>query len=222
MQAFKLLTLMLVQQNKSFEGGETPSWGQHPQTSILRNLASATLAFWLGGGWGGFAQAVQLGDGTVYFNYPPRLLGATTTNSDASSWGGTYHFTLAIPENAGEPLQSVIISQQAGFNRDLEYDLKRTYAFEGKSYRKKAARFDLGEVRFDRKTQTVMVRFDPPVPPGKTVTIGLTAYYNPDVGGVYLFGVSAAPAGENVHHQFLGFGRLHFYDRRGYGRWLWP
>lgn len=33
--------------------------------------------------------------------------------------------------------------------------------------------------------------------------------------GVYLFGVTAFPAGEKSHGQFIGFGRLHFYNDGG-------
>jgi hypothetical protein len=157
------------------------------------------------------AQAVQLGDGSTAFVQPPRLVQAVTTNSDAYSWGGTYYFTLEIPEQAGESLKTVTIVQKEGFDRDLDYDLRRSDAFEGKSYRRKGARVTLGEVTFDRKTQTLTVNFDPPVPPGKTVTVGLQPYSNPQYSGVYLFGVTAFPPGEKPRSQFLGFGRLTFY-----------
>jgi hypothetical protein len=50
-------------------------------------------------------------DGTVYFNSPPRLVAATTTLKEVNRWGVTYYFTLSVPENAGEPLQSVRITQ---------------------------------------------------------------------------------------------------------------
>jgi Protein of unknown function (DUF2808) len=63
----------------------------------------------------------------------------------------------------------------------------------------------------DRKTQTVSLIFDPPISPGRTITIGLKPWQNPTVEGVYLFGVTAFPAGEKAHSQFLGFGRLQFY-----------
>jgi hypothetical protein len=72
----------------------------------------------------------------------------------------------------------------------------------------------LSEVIDDRKTRMVSVTFDPPIAPGQTVTVGLRPVRNPNVGGVYLFGVTAFPAGEKVHGQFLGFGRLQFYEAR--------
>jgi Protein of unknown function (DUF2808) len=56
------------------------------------------------------------------------------------------------------------------------------------------------------------VQFNPPVQPGRKVTIALSPQRNPAYSGVYLFGVTAFPTGEKSHGQFLGFGRLHFYD----------
>ena len=56
------------------------------------------------------------------------------------------------------------------------------------------------------------IAFDPPVSPGTTVTVALRAKRNPS-GGVYLFGVTAFPAGERSWGQFLGYGRLHFGPR---------
>lgn len=55
-------------------------------------------------------QAVQLRDGTVYFVEPPKLVNATTTYKDVNVWGGTYYFTINLPENAGESLQKVTIA----------------------------------------------------------------------------------------------------------------
>ncbi len=48
--------------------------------------------------------------------------------------------------------------------------------------------------------------------PGTKITIGLKAQQNPQRGGVYLFGVTAFAIGEKPHGQFLGFGRLQFYQ----------
>jgi hypothetical protein len=157
-------------------------------------------------------QAVTLADGTVYFVQPPRLLKATTTQSATYAWSATYYFTLDVPQNAGEPLQKVAIAQHEGIDV-LRYDLKATQAFLGEPRGKRQA-VALSEVIGDRKTRTVSVTFDPPIAPGQTVTIGLHPVRNPNIGGVYLFGVTAFPAGEKTHGQFLGFGRLHFYEAR--------
>lgn len=151
--------------------------------------------------------AIHLVDGTVYFAQPPSLEKATTTyrNIDVPS---TYSFTLSLPENAGEPLQRVTFAQQKG-REDIKFDLKRTQA-EAETLSHSRQPLTLGEVTSDRKTNTVSVTFNPPVPPGRTVIIGLHSVRNPLYGGIYLYGVTAFPAGEKSHGQFLGFGRLQF------------
>lgn len=170
--------------------------------------------FALVAGFGGVAvqvtQAVQLRDGTVYFVQPPDLVDAKTTFNNVNMWGAKYYFTINIPENAGEPLQRVTITQQEG-GYDVRFDLEDSRAFIG-TPSDKGERLTLGEVTKERETQTVSVTFDPPVPPGKTITIDLRPVRNPMFSGVYLFRVTAFPPGEKSHGQFLGFGRFHFYN----------
>ena len=54
------------------------------------------------------------------------------------------------------------------------------------------------------KPGEVVIEFDRPVPPGSTVTVALKAKRNPTWDGVYLFGVTAYPPGENSQGLFLG------------------
>jgi Protein of unknown function (DUF2808) len=157
------------------------------------------------------SSAIQLQDGTVYFASPPRLVGASTTFNQVYVWGATYYFTLSLPENAGEPLQKITINQREGVDY-IRFNLKESVAFEGTSSHE-GQKLGLKEANSDSKTQTVSLTFDPPVPPGKTITIALQPQQNPSVAGVYLFGVTAFPIGEKSHGQFLGFGRLHFYNQ---------
>jgi Protein of unknown function (DUF2808) len=156
------------------------------------------------------APAIQLADGTVYFASPPQLGAVSSTNSAVYAWVVTYYFTLTVPANAGEPLGKVTIAQTEGTDT-VRFSPKEITAVAGTS-RRSAPALSLGEVKVDRPTRTVTVNFNPPVPPGKTVTIALVPERNPLYGGVYLFGVTAFPAGEKTHGQFLGFGRLHFYE----------
>lgn len=157
------------------------------------------------------SRAIQLRDGTVYFAQPPRLVSAVTTYNDVYVWSATFYFTVSLPENAGEPLQKITINQREGVDY-VRFRLKDSFAFEG-SRSAKGQRLGLKDATSDRKTQTVSLTFDPAVSPGTTITIGLKPVQNPTVAGVYLFGVTAFPAGEKSHGQFLGFGRLHFYNR---------
>jgi hypothetical protein len=163
----------------------------------------------IGGVTAQVTQAIQLSDGTVYFVQPPDLVDATTTFNSVQEWGATYYFTINLPQKAGEPLQRVTITQREGGDY-IRFKLKDSRAFVGTRNRK-GAQLTLGEVTQERKTRTVYVTFDPPVTPGKTVTIGLRPVQNPRFSGVYLFGVTAFPVGEKSHGQFVGFGRLHFY-----------
>jgi hypothetical protein len=137
---------------------------------------------------------------------------AATTYNEVSIWDATYYFTVSLPENAGEPLQKITINQREGVDH-IRFDLKNSIAFEGTRSRRDE-RIGLKDVTSDRKTRTVSLMFDSPISPGKTVTIGLKPWQNPTSAGVYLFGVTAFPQGEKTHSQFLGFGRLHFYNQR--------
>lgn len=148
-----------------------------------------------------------------FFSSPPRLIDAETTFNQAFSSNATYFFTLEVPEGAGSGLQQVQITQRDSSTRArrVQYELEATEAFVGTPDDRGAA-LALGETRFDRDSQTLFVRFDPAVPPGTTVTLRLRPERNPRLSGVYLFGVTAYPAGTGDRGQFLGYGRLHFYD----------
>lgn len=161
------------------------------------------------------AQAVQLANGKTYFVQPPRFEGATATQKTAYFWGSTYYFTLTVPENAGESLQKVMIAPEDGPDR-ARFDIRQTEAVAKTSDRE--ARLLLKEVTQDPQTRAITVTFDSPVAPGSTVRIGLYATRNPDVGGVYLYGVTAYPTGEQPYGQFLGYGRIQITDREFFRR----
>ncbi len=156
------------------------------------------------------AIGVKLPDGTITFAQPPLLVGAKTPYTDTNVWDTTYYFTLEFPLTAGEPLQKVTFSQTQG-SQLIRFDLKHIYAFEGTQDHERSKLPLKPPAKGDRQTQNVTVTFDPPVSPGKTVTIALRTVRNPIYDGVYLFGVSAFPAGEQANGQFLGYGRLQFY-----------
>ncbi|MDJ0697566.1 MAG: DUF2808 domain-containing protein [Mastigocoleus sp. MO_167.B18] len=163
-------------------------------------------------------SAVQLRDGKVYFKQPPRLLRAVTTFKNVNVWGATYYFTIKLPPNAGEPLQKVKINQHEGLDR-INFDLDDSFAFIGNTSNR-GEKLSL-DVTSDRKLKTVSLKFNPPVSPGETVTIALKPNRNPGTEGIYLFGVTAFPRGDNPHGQFLGFGRFHFYGD-GFGLRSYP
>ncbi len=153
------------------------------------------------------AIAVRFSDGTVQFAGVPRLGKVSTTDNQAYAWGATYWFTLQVPEDASEPLGRVILRQEQGLET-VEFNLKRTDAYLNGDRTQTTAIESINPT-----SDTLDLTFNPPIPPGSTVTIGLRPYTNPRTGGVYLFGVTTAPAGEKVRDQFIGYGRLQFYDR---------
>jgi len=157
------------------------------------------------------AKAARLSDGNVYFTHPPNLVSSSVTETQTFAWNSLYYFTLSLPPDAGEPLQRVAIAQRDGSTavRQIHYDLNATRAVLGNRYHHTAS-LTLGTTTYDQPSQTVVVNFDPPVPPGSTVTIELHPERNPQIGGTYLLGVTAFPAGDPAHGQFLGFGRFQF------------
>lgn len=156
------------------------------------------------------ANAVQFPNGRVAFNKSPLLKKTVTTFSGVRVWGAKYYFTIELPADAGEPLQQVVIVQRQGGD-DIRFYLDKTVAYNG-THRRKKAKLAIQNVRQDDETEAITVTFANPIPPGTTFTVGLKAKRNPDFGGVYLFGVTAFPWGENPDGLYLGAGRLHFYQ----------
>ncbi|MBH8566222.1 DUF2808 domain-containing protein [Nostoc sp. CENA67] len=156
------------------------------------------------------ANAVTLGNGAIAFAQPPRLVSASTPYTDISVPDTTYYFTLEVPATAGEPLQQVTFNQIQGIE-DIEFNQNDTFAFEGTRQRQ-GTKLALKAVKNKDQQNSFTVTFDSPIPPGKTVTIGLRAYYNPFADGIYLIGVTAFPSGQQTVGQFLGIGRLQFYQ----------
>jgi hypothetical protein len=153
------------------------------------------------------APAVQLQDGKTYFVSPPQLQDFVTTERRILA-SASYFLTLTLPEDAGEPLQKVTITQKDGSTRSRQIRIENSQAFEG-TRRDRGADLPIQATNFDAETQTVEVVFDPPVTPGRTVTIELEPDRNPRRDGIYLFGITAFPPGDS-EGQFLGYGRLHF------------
>ena len=142
------------------------------------------------------------------FDKAPRLIRSAASSNTANA-PASYHFTLRVPENAGESLQAVKIVQQPGV-QTIEFNMNRSQAFIGDSFAggPNVSLASTGGLPSTEGEATVV--FDPPIPPGSTVTVSLRAKENPRFGGVYLFGVTAYPEGNNSEGQFLGYGRLHF------------
>ena len=154
--------------------------------------------------------AVQFPNGRVAFDKSPLLRSTVTTFNGVRVWGARYYFTIELPADAGESLQQVVIDQRTG-GEDIDFYLSKTVAYHG-THRRKQAKLTIDSISQNEKTQAITVTLAEPIPPGTTFTIGLKPKRNPDLGGVYLFGVTAFPRGEKPDGLYLGAGRLHFYQ----------
>lgn len=185
---------------------------ENAKLSCLSLLASSVLV--LGGiAFVAPANAVQFNNGETAFNSPPTLVDSDL-NSFTADVSTTYYFTVKVPENAGEPLKALQI-KQADNVETIEFVASESRAYFGGG-RTSASTIPLSSIGGEtppRGESTVV--FAEPIAPGKTVTIALRAKSNPSNGGsgVYLFGVTAFPEGQTSRGQFLGFGRLHFYNQ---------
>ncbi len=164
------------------------------------------------------AQAVQL-RGKTHFVQLPMLLGAETTVNRIYAWNATYYFALALPQNMGEPLQKLEISQTEGFDK-VDFYINETIAYLQSPSGDRIAVASKTEIlpSQDRDRPKVTITFDPPIPASNELNsklvVGLRPVRNPRYDGVYLFGVTALPQGDRPNPQFLGYGRLSFYDLR--------
>lgn len=175
-----------------------------PFCLLAFTVGSPTLAIPLGPQ----IYAVTLRDGITAFAGVPRLISVTTTNNTIRAWSAVYYFTIELPEDATEPLKKLEISQTQGFDVP-GYEVQRTRVFAG-DRRNRGRSFTIEEVAIANRTLTLTL--EEPIPPGTTFTVGLYPLRNPNVTGVYLFGVTAFPQGAKPQKAFLGFGRLHFYQ----------
>ncbi|MBE9166222.1 DUF2808 domain-containing protein [Pleurocapsales cyanobacterium LEGE 06147] len=170
-------------------------------TGSLVLLSSSLLAL--------SAAAFPLGNGRTTFERAPRLIRAATNSRQTGMPRATYHFTISVPENAGEPMQAVTISQRQGIDA-IAFKTDKSRAFEGDSFAG-GPEIPLASIGGSQPTDgDTTVVFDPPVPPGKTVTVALQAKRNPNLAGIYLFGVTAYPVGEGSPGLYLGSRRFTF------------
>ncbi len=144
--------------------------------------------------------------GAVGFLAPPRLV-SFNANSTAAGFPTTYELTLQLPATAGHALQAIKVTQAKNLDT-VSFQMNDSQAMLASG-----AIAPLASIGGPEQPGDAAIVFDPPIAPGETITVELPVKTNPDSGGIYLFGVTAFPEGENVLGQFLGYGRLHFNNR---------
>jgi hypothetical protein len=163
------------------------------------------------------AEAVKLRDGKTYFVQLPFLLDAETTVNRIYSRSAIYYFKIALPQNMGEPLQKLEVSQKEGFDA-IDFLSNETISYLQLSSGERVAISSKTEILPSQDRDKVTITFDPPIPADNQLNskliVGLRPVRNPRYDGVYLFGVTAFPQGDRPNSQFLGYGRLSFYNFR--------
>lgn len=151
-------------------------------------------------------EAVELTNGQTAFVKAPRLIRTATSFSGKNNSAAVYQFTIEVPKDAGESLKTVVITQRN--NPDtIAFKDNKSRASEGQNLA--GASIPLASVGGESQPGETTVVFDTPIEPGNTVTIAIKPKQNPSTGGVYLFGVTAYPIGENSPGLYLGSGRIH-------------
>ncbi len=161
-------------------------------------------------------EALEQPSGQRVFEKAPRLI-RSATNFQTRDSLAYYYFTIKIPEDAGESLKAVTIIQKTNVE-EITFFPQETRAFFGDRFKKEfsipLASAELFVSQESSESNGVKVVLAEPVAAGNTVTISLRAR-NPLYGGIYLFGVTAFPEGENSQGMYLGSGRIHFVTRGG-------
>ena len=140
-----------------------------------------------------------------FFLRSPRLVRSATTFRGPRAIA-SYLFAIEIPQNAGNNLQAVVISQQKNLE-EVRFLPDRTRAFIGDTNGEEIAIDTV--VEQDSNQNGVRVVFKEPVKPGQKVTLAIGGR-NPLYGGIYQFGITVYPQGDNPKSLYLGTGRIHF------------
>ncbi|MEN9259568.1 MAG: DUF2808 domain-containing protein [Thermostichus sp. HHBFW_bins_43] len=164
------------------------------------------------------AFAIQTADGTTYFQQVPRLLRAAVSPRQTHARGATLQITVQVPQDAGEPLQTLVIDQSQNLEA-LRIHPERIAAVLGDRWQSTAPTVP---IQTELRGSEIRVQFLPALAPGTTITLGLRPISTPTTSGAYLYGVTALASGSRPYPYFLGYGRVVFAEG-GHGdrRRLW-
>lgn len=139
-----------------------------------------------------------------FFRHSPRLVRSTPTfrMSDVIS---TYIFEIEIPKNADNNLTKVVINQQINLETITFFpENSKAFILNGKES-SIDANFTLNT---DGKNE-IIVNLLQPVKAGQKLKLAIKAR-NPIYGGIYQFGVTVYPEGNNPQSLYLGNARFSF------------
>ena len=141
----------------------------------------------------------------------PRLIYTGTTRDQIRASSPRYYFTLEFPPSVGAALETIVLQQTEGL--PIELNPTEVIAFVGQR-RHRGVALPL-EVLESEPTDPpgLKLRFNPPIAPGQTFTIGVRSVENPFQDGIYLYQLMAYPQGNQTQGYTLGTARFHFYDK---------
>jgi hypothetical protein len=149
-------------------------------------------------------QAREITNGQKAFIRLPRLISSAATFPHQNSPITRYQFTIEVPKNAGEALKAIKITQKKNLET-VVFNQNKTRAAEGNNMKGREIPLAAKE---ELQPGEITIFFNTPIEPGNTVTISVKPKQNPFVGGVYLFGITAYPTGENSRETYLGSVRI--------------
>ena len=144
-----------------------------------------------------------------FFRSSPRLAKSYTSFSSTNVLS-RYNFYIDIPSQAENNLSRIIINQQPNL------EIIKIYPQKTKVFLLK----DAGEILVSNSTDLIVdkhentsqiiINLSESIPAGSRLKIVLRAI-NPLYDGIYQFGVTVEPEGENPRSLYLGNARFHFY-----------
>lgn len=152
----------------------------------------------------------SMDNGKAAFEVAPRLTRTSAIGTEPGATA-TYYFTIAVPPESNQSLQAIRISQVGGIE-SLRFDTNQIRASLGNRFAKDSL-VPLTSIGGSNESGLV-IPFQTPIMPGQSVTVALEVERNPNFEGVYQFGVTAYPVGENSVGLYLGTGRIDYH----YGR----
>jgi len=148
-----------------------------------------------------FAQEIS------FFRTSPQLVRthSTFTYPDVIS---TYIFEIEIPKEADNSLSKIVINQQPN-TETIDFFPEKTKTFIINNNQQKIIDNVKAVNNLDNNKNEIIIELNPSISAGNRVKLEVKAR-NPLYGGIYQFGVTVFPQGENPRSLYLGIARFHF------------
>jgi Protein of unknown function (DUF2808) len=140
-----------------------------------------------------------------FFRVSPRLVRSHATFSFPNVIS-TYIFDIDIPKNAENNLHKIVINQQEN-TETITFFPDKTKAFIINQNQKSLALNSTLNVTNNQNE--VIINLLQPAKQGDKIRLAIQAR-NPLYGGIYQFGVTVYPEGNNPQSLYLGIARFHF------------